>query len=73
VWPTGSLPPNATGETGGAQSETGQDMFVETDCGSGGDCSGGGSETHLMIYNSSCSTAGPWFDVVTGACRSVSP
>lgn len=70
VWTTGSTPPKATGETGGLASVNGQDMFVETDCGADGNCAGGGSETHLMIYNASCSPT-PWFDTATGACRSL--
>lgn len=49
-------------------STNGADSFIETDCASAG-CQSGGTETHLHIYNSSCTTAGPWFDVVTGRCR----
>ena len=54
----------------GLRSITGQDLFIETDCNSAGDCSGRGTETHLMIYNdANCSQGNPWFDTVTGACR----
>lgn len=50
-------------------SANGADMAVETDCASTG-CQITGTETHLLIYNNSCAGAGgPWFDVVTGACR----
>jgi hypothetical protein len=47
-------------------SKTGQDMYVETDCSPSG-CTGG-TDTHLMIYNTSCSPT-PWFDTVLGQCR----
>ncbi len=50
-------------------SQHGADTFVETDCSSTGDCEGAGTETHLMISNDSCNTAGKWFNVVTGKCR----
>lgn len=51
-------------------STTGSDMFVEIDCGTDGNCDGGGIEAHLMIYNSAqCGTGNPWFDSVTGRCR----
>ncbi len=53
-------------------SQKGADMYVETDC-SAAKCSsaaaGDGTETHLLIYNNSCTTDGPWFDTVTGRCR----
>jgi len=49
-------------------SVNGADMAVETDCDATG-CQSSGSETHLLIYNNNCVTDGPWFDVVTGACR----
>lgn len=66
LWSNG---PNAPPIT---SSQKGADMYVETDC-SAAKCSGAatadGTETHLMIYNSSCATDGPWFDVVTGRCR----
>jgi hypothetical protein len=50
----------------GLVSLTGADMFVETDCNSSG-CSGG-SDPHLMIYKSACTSSG-WFDLVRQACR----
>lgn len=63
LWQSGSQPP-------AIESQDGSDVFVETDCGAAGDCDGGGSETHLMIYNATaCGSADPWFDVVTGSCR----
>lgn len=66
LWSNG---PNAPPITA---SQKGADMYVETDC-SSAKCSGAttadGTETHLMIYNPSCATDGPWFDVVTGRCR----
>ena len=60
-WPAGTTPPALV-------SVTGSDTFIETDCGPAG-CQAGGSQPHLLIYSSSCNTAGPWFDSVTGACR----
>lgn len=45
----------------------GADLFVETDCNTAGNCNGAGSETHLMVYNISCSP--PWFDTTRVACR----
>jgi len=62
-WPAATQPPSF----GAFYSANGQDMFVETDCGSNGDCDGGGSEPHLMINTTSCT--GFWFDSVTGRCR----
>lgn len=61
LWPNGPNPPVIT-------SQKGADLFVETDCASAG-CQSSGTETHLHIYNNACTTAGPWFDVVTGRCR----
>ena len=49
-------------------STNGSDTFIETDCSSAG-CQAAGTETHLQIYNDSCTTDGPWFDSVTGRCR----
>jgi hypothetical protein len=60
-WPAGTTPPALV-------SVTGSDTFIETDCGPAG-CQAGGNQPHLLIYSSSCSSAGPWFDSVTGACR----
>ncbi len=55
-------------------SENGADMTVETNCDQTA-ChdTDTGTETHLLIYNSSCNNGvhGPWFDVVTGKCRGV--
>jgi len=53
-------------------SQTGQDMFVESDCSSTGcDLTPVGDETHLLIYNSSCAdpSFGPWYDVNMNKCR----
>ncbi len=52
-------------------SEDGADMAVETNC-EQSVCHDidTGTETHLLIYNESCTgTHGPWFDVVTRKCR----
>ncbi len=70
LWQSGQFPPAASSETNVINSQSGSDMYVETDCDSGGNCNGAGSETHLMIYNSNlCPLANPWFDTQTGACR----
>ncbi|MEW6330878.1 MAG: hypothetical protein AB1560_05390 [Pseudomonadota bacterium] len=62
LWGNGPTPPTII-------SQKGADMFIETDCSSVG-CQTAGAETHLLVYNGSCSgSGGPWFDVVTGACR----
>ncbi len=70
LWQSGATPPLSTTESNVIFSESGKDMYVETDCQSSGTCTGG-NETHLMIYNSTMCTGsgGPWFDTVTGACR----
>jgi hypothetical protein len=65
-WPAGAAPPAIA-------SAHGADQFVETDCDGSGDCDAAGTETHLMIYNTSCTADGPWFDVVTGVCRGTTP
>jgi hypothetical protein len=53
VWKQDSIPPDIA-------SENGADMIVDTS----------GSQPHLLIYSDNCSgTGGPWFDVVTHACR----
>ena len=58
------------GPTSALRSSNGQDIFVETDCDSSGNCNGAGNETHLMVYNDQlCASTNPWFDTVTGACR----
>ena len=49
-------------------SEDGSDLFVERDCEAAGNCNGGGTETHLMVYDAECG-ASPWFDTTTGQCR----
>jgi hypothetical protein len=51
-------------------SQTGSDVFVETDCNNAtGVCDGSGTtRPHLMVYDASCSPT-PWFNVVTGECR----
>ena len=73
LWQSGATPPTSMTEANELVSENGQDMFVETDCGQNGNCSGGGNETHLMIYNVMCGSTNPWFDTVTGACRAGAP
>ena len=63
VWEEGSQPPT------GVNSQNGADMVVQTGCAANG-CQNAGTETHLLIYNTNCTgTGGPWFDVVTRACR----
>ena len=53
-------------------SYAGLDTFVETDC-SATKCNdtSQGSERHLLIFDPSCSTAGPWFDSTVQKCRGV--
>lgn len=72
LWQQGSEPPRSVpGDPTSAfvTSIQGSDLFVETDCVTGGSCSGG-SDPHLMLYSEACAgTGGPWFDVVEGACR----
>ena len=71
LWQSSAVPPSATTETNVLRSSDGKDIFVETDCSATGNCSAGGNETHLMIYNEAqCGAGNPWFDVVTGSCRS---
>jgi len=59
-------------------SETGQDMFVEKDCDSSGDCSGSCStnaseicQPHIMVYSDACTAVSgtPWFDSTVNQCR----
>lgn len=71
LWQAGLTPPTAPTETNRLQSQDGQDLYVEIDCNSLGDCSSGvPDQPHLMIYNSSfCPPEDPWFNVVTGDCR----
>lgn len=64
LWEAGEEPPIP-----GLVSQSGYDMFVETDCHSSGVCDGTGSDPHLMLYSESCPPGNPWFDVVAGACR----
>ena len=61
-WTPGTQPP-------GIISLDGQDRFVETDCPQTGGCQTVGTFPHTMIYRSSCTTSGPWFDTVTNQCR----
>jgi hypothetical protein len=67
LWAEGTAPPTG-GSASDLQSETGSDLFVETDCASVG-CQAAGTEPHLLVYSAACATAGPWFDTVTGRCR----
>lgn len=64
-WPPSATPP-------AIESLNGADIFVETDCADApanvaSNCNGGGSETHLMVYSSSCPSK--WFDATQGECR----
>jgi hypothetical protein len=62
-WAPGTSPPTIV-------SETGADLFVETDCQGAGQACSGGSQAHLMVYDASCAAGGgPWRDMVGGACR----
>jgi hypothetical protein len=62
LWEQNSQPPSIV-------SANGADMAVQTNCAASG-CQTTGTETHLLIYNTSCTgSGGPWFDVVTRACR----
>jgi hypothetical protein len=63
-WPASPVPPVG-------QSLHGSDVFVETDCGSDGNCNAAcaGSETHIMVHNTALCGTGGWFDTTTGACR----
>ena len=62
VWQEHPQPPSIN-------SQNGADMIVQTGCAANG-CQNAGTETHLLIYNTNCTgTGGPWFDVVTRACR----
>lgn len=65
LWQSGTTPPN----NGNLTSFTGKDVYVETDCDSNG-CNGG-DQPHMMLYSETCGQNGgsPWFDVVTGDCR----
>ncbi|MGH0033037.1 MAG: hypothetical protein ACQGVC_24875 [Myxococcota bacterium] len=63
LWAAGDAPPHS-----GLVSLEGQDLFVETDCSSDGNCNGGGNQAHVMVYSQGCSPE-PWFDTVTGRCR----
>lgn len=62
LWQASASPPAIT-------SQHGSDVFVETDCASSGLCNASGSEAHMMVYDTSCSTNGTWRDLVTGNCR----
>lgn len=73
LWPASANPPTS-GTTGvPIASIDGFDMFVESDCSAAG-CNDNlnpslGTETHLLVYASACTAAGPWLDQVTGHCR----
>ena len=69
LWSAGSMPPVGNNNGDSVISETGQDMYVETDCLANGDCNSTGVETHIMVYNQNCSVDGAWFDTTTGRCR----
>jgi hypothetical protein len=74
LWPAGPTPPIGETEATTFYSEDGLDLFVETDCSADGDCSGGGSQSHLMVYNAKqCSdgvdVSDAWLDMSTGRCR----
>jgi hypothetical protein len=68
LWQQGTLPPISPTETSLLNSEDGADQYVETDCESDGDCTGG-DEAHLMVYNASLCGNASWLDTVTGRCR----
>lgn len=71
-WPASTTPPTSTTESNTLLTLDGQDKFVETDCGSDGDCSGAAATQfpHTMIYAASaCGASTPWFDTVTNHCR----
>jgi hypothetical protein len=63
---SGANPPNV----GTLWSVKGMDTFVETDCSATrcNDTSQGG-ESHLLSYDTGCTTAGPWFDQTAQLCR----
>jgi len=65
-WKTQSSPPTII-------SLSGFDTFIETDCNSDGNCDGGGTDTHIMIYNENCNTSGAWFNSTLGVCRGIDP
>ena len=68
LWPPSVHPPTDT--LNGFTSMHGQDLFVETDCSATGECDGGGSQSHLMVYDATCiGSGGPWRDGATGSCR----
>ena len=45
------------------------DTFVETDCGTLCNDTPQGTESHELLFDPACSTAGPWLDAATGLCR----
>lgn len=61
------LHPQSEDPPAAISSVPGSDIFVETDCGSDGNCNHGGDETHLMIWNPVC--ADSWFDSTAKRCR----
>ena len=48
-------------------------MYVEIDCDADGDCDGGGTQAHIMVYNAVECPTERWFDTTTGRCRNVLP
>jgi len=53
-------------------SQTGSDIFIETDCDATGVCTGVPivqQQPHMMIFSSNCTANGPWFDIATNTCR----
>ncbi len=71
LWTAGTTPPKGNPNGDSIQSINGADMYVETDCDSSGDCNAAGTETHVMVYNTNCTTDGTWFNSTTGRCRGV--
>lgn len=74
LWFSGTTPPSGNANGDSIQSETGEDMFVETDCNANGDCNNAGTETHIMIYNAACSTnaggdGSSWYNSTVARCR----
>jgi hypothetical protein len=67
LWSAGTdLPRPRAGSAQTVQTLTGADLFVETDCGTTTNCTGG-SQPHLLISNASCLSG--WFNSTTKACR----
>lgn len=68
-WPydhgAGANPPSVSA----AYSRKGFDHFVETDCGALCGNTPLGAESHELLFDPACVTAGPWWDSATSACR----